>query len=353
MIPVLLGAFGLSVAGVWSSRDRYGTASPDEGEYGAVTLWQGGRGPQAGSGVTSGLGGRSPYDPYSYELPSSVVANWTEGTIYGFKIFGIPIGPQSRIEHLTKKIDKAKDKIAEYEKQAMLAVEDPVKFDRFSTQIATMEARIDKWEDKRDKVEMKVGAMYGAEAALVPEHALMAVEQLSNRVIDAARKLRRRPTSRKAYKWLLDMVASYDSLAGVINMSLRPALLQYQRGVGTPSIPSVGPPPTGAIVTGTQVFGILGSKRRRERQEWEAHRARAMDDPQLQAAAQRAHAAAEAYRQTRAEQPDAVQEAEEEVIDWRAAVGRQAGKRLQQTVGREVQAELQAVSLFGFALDDE
>lgn len=82
MLPILFGALGLAVAGV-SGEKRMRREEEGDEEMGAVALWMGGRGPAAGTGGASWMGARAPALPYNWDTPSSVVANWSKGTVYG------------------------------------------------------------------------------------------------------------------------------------------------------------------------------------------------------------------------------------------------------------------------------
>ncbi len=298
MLPVLFGVLGLGAAAALASEER--------NRYGAVTLWQGGRGPRAGTGVVSGMGGRAPDDPYGWDLPSSVIANWTSGTIYGaeddygFMILGIPFGKESRLEHLEKKIERAKEKKAEYEKQAA-AVTDAAQLERLAAKIAKFETKIDKWEDKKENIEMRMGALeeaFGARGEdIVASQMLDTVEMLANQVLSSAKKLRGKPRGRKAYQHLLTLVSNYDQLVSLVDAVLRPALQSYSMGVVRDA--GAAPPQMEISPMG------FGFAQRRKAPEPEPL------SPELQAAVVRAKAAAEAYRQARATEPEAVEAMEE------------------------------------------
>lgn len=317
MLPVLFGAIGLGAAALAASKS-------DDEDYGTVTLWMGGRGPRAGSGVASHLGGRTTR-PYEYDVPSSTVANWTSGDIFGFMIpfFNIPIGPQSRVEHLTKKIDRAKGKIVELEKQLPKIKDDPAQLNRLATRIASLEASIEKWQDTRDKVETRMGAMYGAEAAQIPAQQLQTIEHLANRVITSAQKLRQRPNSRKAHSWLVDMVTSYDAMSGSIS-----ALRAQVSGSSVPAPTMVHASsmahspmsmPMYLAAPDYSVFGGLFSKKGAPKRTV---------DPSVKASVQRARQAAEEYKQVRAQVPQAVQPLEEAVVEWRVQIGQKFADKM-------------------------
>lgn len=68
MLPILFPAIVLLLAAASDT-------SPSD-SYGAVSRVQGGRGPDAGGGIATQLGGRSPGTPYRYSSPSSVVTGW-------------------------------------------------------------------------------------------------------------------------------------------------------------------------------------------------------------------------------------------------------------------------------------
>lgn len=220
MLPAVLMASGVALLLLETSRASRGEASSEKmgsDHYGTVHPWMGGRGRHAGSGIASHLGGRST-SPYSWDLPSSTVANWTTGDIFGFTIpfFNIPIGPQARVASLTKRIEGAKEKIAAYEKTLPDVKDDPEAMDRLSTRIAKLEAEIERLQDKRDKIEMRMGAMYGADLSEDLASNVQAVEHLASRVVSAAKRLRKRPDGKKARADMLDLVTSYDAMSGII-----------------------------------------------------------------------------------------------------------------------------------------
>ena len=169
---------------------------------------------------------------------------------------------------------------------------------------------------------------------MVPVETLRAVEILANNVLSNAKKLRRRPGGKKAYTNLITLVASFDELVNLVDLSLRPALTTYSSRVGprrkvkaTRVAPAPvpdpyfqqfydsGPPPPAAGPVDVRVSPInttydwmmsgYGGHGRRSRPQ------APQLAPEVQATVNRAAAAAEAYRQTRLEQPRAVQGMEE------------------------------------------
>jgi hypothetical protein len=80
MLPVIL----FSVLGIFALGAATANRRKEDEQMGAVTPWMGGRGPGAGSGAVSWMGSRSPSQPYAWDEPSSLVANWTRnGDFYG------------------------------------------------------------------------------------------------------------------------------------------------------------------------------------------------------------------------------------------------------------------------------
>lgn len=320
MLPVLFGAAALGALALTSRHEE----SIDDSSYGTVTLWMGGRGTRAGAGVASHLGGRST-QPYQWDVPSSVVSNWNTGDVFGFVIpfFNIPVGPQSRLESLNSRIEKARAKISDLEKQAASAKNDPSAMDRIVSRIASLETQIEKWQDTRDKVEMRMGAMYGSEVSLDPDKNVQTIEYLADRVIDTARKLRRRPDSKRARALMLEMVSSYDAMSGVI------AALRSQT-LGSPSpLPAMEPGLSGSMYSSQ--FQAFGSDD---------------EDPRnldASTSADRARQAAEEYRKARSEHPDLADETEDIVMDWRVRLGERFADKLRH----------QSASVYGaLAFDD-
>jgi len=336
MLPVVFGLLGLEAAAAIAADER--------NHYGAVSLWMGGRGTGAGRGTSTEMGGRVPSEPYEYSSPSSLVANWSTGTlfgaddddgdddVFGFKLFGIPFGRESRIEHLEGKIEQAEGKIEALEQEAM-SVDDPSGIAGLATKIAKWETKKENWEGKLEKIQDRMGELeevFGArEPDVVSAQTLRAVETLANNVLSNARKLRRHSRGKKAYTNLITLVASFDELVNLVDLSLRPALTTYSSRVGprrsrvkatrAASVPDAyvpyydsGPPPPMADLPYTERVGGHG-RRVREAAPPDL-------SPEVQAAVNRASAAAEAYRQTRLEQPRAVQGMEERLH----AAGQQA-----------------------------
>jgi hypothetical protein len=79
MFPVLL----LSALGIFALGAASAKRSKENEQMGAVAPWMGGRGPGAGTGAVSWMGSRAPGQPYTWDEPSSLVANWTGGDLYG------------------------------------------------------------------------------------------------------------------------------------------------------------------------------------------------------------------------------------------------------------------------------
>jgi hypothetical protein len=167
-------------------------------EFGAVSYWMGGRGPGAGTGISSMLGGRQVAVPYAFssatesgyenfrappaEDPqaewSEAMGTWvdqetgqvwdeTMGWIpgdegYGINILGlnIPLAKEERLERFEEKIDAGKEKLQELEKAAHAEGAD---LDKIARQIASIQTQIEHWEDKRDKIEMRMGGTFGAD----------------------------------------------------------------------------------------------------------------------------------------------------------------------------------------------
>lgn len=319
MLPVVFGMIGLEMATAAAAEKH------NRDQYGAVNLWMGGRGVGAGAGVASQMGGRTD-TPYEWDAPSSVVANWNTGDVFGaeeefgFKLFGIPIGRESRLEHLTGKIEKAEAKISELEASADL-VSEPAELAGIATKIAKLEAKKDRWEEKKDRIESKMGALYeefaGKDPDLVAAETLDAVAMLSEQVLDAAKKLKRRPRGKKAYSNLIRLVASFDQLVTIVDTVLRPAMSQYVTGATAPAypapmIPSVGLPSSSPPVHPVTFFGADDEE--------------AVQD--LEEAGEKAAKAATAYQDVRSRQPEDVKSMEEAFHD----AGHKAGRDLMRMI---------------------
>lgn len=136
--------------------------------YGAVSWWLGGRGPSAGGGISSALGGRQSYVPYAWSgvtssgyprfrstSPPPTEGEGSEEDEFG-SLLGLPLTKDERLDSLESKIQGAKDKIEELEKEAH---EDGADLDKISRQIAAAQSRLEKWEDRRDNLEMKMGSL--------------------------------------------------------------------------------------------------------------------------------------------------------------------------------------------------
>lgn len=171
--------------------------------FGSVGLSMGGRGPGAGTGLSSGGGGRQVRHPYDWSGPVSSGGfrrwsssdeslsvpgeaseddeSWTfgeDGEIYddesghvwseeygwispveaerfGINILGlsIPLSKAERVESLERKIEKARQKVSSLEEEAM---SDGADLESISKKIASLQTQIERWEGKKDKVEIKM-----------------------------------------------------------------------------------------------------------------------------------------------------------------------------------------------------
>lgn len=171
--------------------------------FGSVSLSMGGRGPGAGTGLSSGGGGRQHRHPYDWSGPVSSGGfhrwssqdehlevpgesldddeSWSfgeDGQIYdddsghvwseeygwispveaerfGINILGlsIPLSKADRVSSLEGKIDKAKQKVSSLEEEAM---SDGADLESISKKIASLQTQIERWENKKDKVEIRM-----------------------------------------------------------------------------------------------------------------------------------------------------------------------------------------------------
>ncbi len=75
---------------------------------------------------------------------------------FGFMLFGIPFGRESRMEHLEKKIERAQGKLDELEEAASV---EGANVARLAKKIARYEQKKEKWEDKLETLQMKGESM--------------------------------------------------------------------------------------------------------------------------------------------------------------------------------------------------
>lgn len=195
--------------------------------FGAVTLWMGGRGPGAGKGIASWLGGRSYDGPYQYSSPSSVVTGWSTGEVYGAdaelvetmgsidQFFRSHFSAEGRLERLSGKIEAARDKISEYTEEAK-QTEDRKDLEKLATKIARLEEKIERWEEKMDRIEVRGSAFGAADAPVqVADHVVKMVEGLSRDLAQSARALRKAKGKKKA-EAMVSFIAAYDALFAVM-----------------------------------------------------------------------------------------------------------------------------------------
>jgi hypothetical protein len=169
----------------------------------------GGRGPGAGTGLSSGGGGRQVSTPYDWSGPVSAggFQRWSnpdesihvpgegashdpseddetwsygdDGKIYdnetgqvwssrfgwvspaepdhyGINILGlnIAISKEDRVEKLSSKIEKASEKISELEEEAK---QDGADLEKLAKKIASLQGQVERWEEKKDKIEVRMG----------------------------------------------------------------------------------------------------------------------------------------------------------------------------------------------------
>lgn len=149
--------------------------------FGAVSPKLGGRGPTAGQGVSSSAGGRQVGTPYDWSGPTSSggFRRWRhpdedlqvpgesmsdrgpvfgdlEDERFGFNLLGmsIPTSKEERVDSLEGKIERAKEKLDDLEKAAKQPGAD---LERISKQIASIQTQMEKWEDRKNKIEMRMG----------------------------------------------------------------------------------------------------------------------------------------------------------------------------------------------------
>jgi hypothetical protein len=170
----------------------------------------GGRGPGAGTGLSSGGGGRQVSTPYDWSGPinSGGFQRWSspdesirvpgegasqesldeddetwsygeDGKIYdnetgqvwsskfgwvspaepdhyGINILGLDIAmsKEDRVERLSSKIEKAGEKISELEEEAK---QDGADLEKLAKKIASLQGQVERWEEKKDKIEVRMG----------------------------------------------------------------------------------------------------------------------------------------------------------------------------------------------------
>ncbi len=183
---------------------RFPTEPVREGRFGAVSGWMGGRGPGAGTGLSPGDGGRQVANPYDWSNVTSsggfhrfhnpdedlVVPGegasedddvsfgddgrveheetghvWSdsygwvspaEQASFGINILGLNIATskEERLDRLQSKIDKAQEKLDALEEEAKGEGAD---IEKLSKQIASIQTQKERWEDKKNNLEVRMG----------------------------------------------------------------------------------------------------------------------------------------------------------------------------------------------------
>ena len=224
-------------AGVAAFAGLFALSRDEEEDYGAVSIWMGGRGTGAGKGVSPWLGGRSSESPYSYKSPSSVVTGWSTNAVYGSSdadsqvletmgfidgFFRKTFTRGGRLEKLSNKISEAESKIADAEAMAE-GVDDPAKLEKIAYKIARVEQHLDKWRERRDRIDSR-GSSPSYGSLNIEEDVLFTVSLLSDQLSAYSKDLRKGLGTSNENELLIPFLATYDSLSQLVEDSMRSSL---------------------------------------------------------------------------------------------------------------------------------
>lgn len=242
-----------------------------EDDYGAVSLRMGGRGPGAGKGVASWLGGRSYDGPYEYSSPSSVITNWSTFDVFGAEsvldermgaiddFFRLHFTPEGRKERLSGKVDAATAKLEELSEEAK-GVSEPSELESIAMKMARLEQNIDKWNSKISRIgSSSFGALSGPEQRL-----MLQASELADEMAAAARAMAVASSPKKKAAATVKFIASYDAICALVPPAMRARisdeskkLLSQKMGAASAAFGAMGIDDADAVRRWTMQFGTI------------------------------------------------------------------------------------------------